>query len=86
MRNTATRIEPRKKTRQQLNVKRNNDALSRNHCRSGIAISIIHSEFVIIDFAIHTMCMRHIANSGLPGFTNLVPHYIAKDKVFFSKK
>ena len=53
-------------------VQRNSEVRSRNHCCSGKAMSIIHSECVFVALFIqHEMRKRHIDVCGLSGPTKV---------------
>ena len=64
-------------------VKRNIEARSYNHYRTGRAISITYSEHMFVALGIqHAMRMRHIFVCGLPG-SRKVFHVISYTEWFY---
>ena len=56
-----------------MDIERNNEGRSRNHCCSGKAITITYSECVSVALVIqHEMRMRHIGLSGSTIFFPLI--------------
>jgi hypothetical protein len=63
-----------------MNVWRNTEARSRNHCCRGKAISITCSECVFVALVIqHSMRMCRIVICGPP---DVFPHYLKNGKIF----
>ena len=70
----------------QCSQKRNNEALSFNHCCSGNAIRMAHSECVFVALGFHhDMGMRHITTCGLSGSTIFFSHYLIKGTILETK-
>jgi len=68
-----------------MEVKRNNEARSCNHCCSGKAVSTAYSECVFVALGIqHVMRMRHTATCGLPRST-IFEHYLINGTIFGKK-
>ena len=66
--------------REALYVKRNVEAHSYNHCRSGKAVSIAHCECVFMALGIqHAMRMRHIHLRTVRLY-NIFPHYLVNGR------
>jgi len=78
-------LEALEKTRQAINIQRNSEARSFNHCCSGKTLSVTYSESVYVAIDIqHAMRMRHIVICGLPGSAVFV--HIISQTARFSKK
>ena len=73
------------KTIQSMYVQCNIQARSRNHSRSGKAMSIACSKYVCVALGIqHAMRVRHIVICGLPSSINSPPppHYLINGTIF----
>ena len=67
-------------------VLRNTKARSCNHCCSGKAVIITHSECVTVALGLqHAMGMRHIVICGPVLFYNIFPYYLLSGKILEKK-